>query len=788
MKLRPYQQAAVDAIFKAWETCTSTLVVLPTGCGKTIVFASVIKRLLSSPATFNFVSSRLGNEHSSDQQTNRPTDHLSPTESPSVCAGQPSVSEYPPRVSEPEGASGRGAQVEKFRPCSAGRLIGCSDDSSEERQNDSKEDRALKASGHPNHQTPITTPRVMVLAHREELITQARDKIMTVTNADVQIEMADFHVTEYFGKKADVVVSTVQTQIAPLRPTHQSPTTNHQLLTTNHQSPTTNHQLLTTNHQSPNRRFTNFDPSEFAALVIDEAHHATARSYRECVDYYTQNPNCRVLGVTATPDRADESALGQVFETVAYEYTVNDAIKDGWLVPIRQQLVKVESLDFSGVSTSAGDLNQAELSEVMEDEKNLHGIVSPVLEICRGRKTILFAASVKQAERICEIINRPNQSPTTNNQSPIVADWICGATPKEERRRKLEKFKRGETDVMCNVGILTEGFDDSEVEVIVMARPTKSRALYAQMAGRATRPSAEIADKLGLVEDSLDSSAESHFVGEGLPSELSSDQQTNRPTGHLSPTESPSVCAGQPTVSEAQKSTHHPWSVGRLFGCSDGSSRKRPNDSKEDCALDASESVSSRAAKLRREMIAKSTKPSCLIVDFVGNSGRHKLITTTDILGGKEDDDEEVRVRAKKIIEERGEEDTAEAIAEARKEIEERKAAEAKRRAFIQAKAQFVTIEVDPLNIYDLPPVEERPSDRGRRLSLRQEAILRERLKVDPVKVGYAKGKQLIEEMFRRMNAGLATLPQQKQLRRLGFPAPMRFAEASRALTRAFRK
>ena len=528
----------------------------------------------------------------------------------------------------------------------------------------------------------------MVLAHREELITQARDKIMTVTDADVQIEMADFHVTEYFGKKADVVVSTVQTQCSVVGKSVAGSWS------------VPENQLPTTNHQQPNRRFCKFTPSEFAALVIDEAHHATARSYRECIDYYTQNPNCRVLGVTATPDRADESALGQVFETVAYEYTVNDAIKDGWLVPIRQQLVKVESLDFSGVSTSAGDLNQAELSEVMEDEKNLHGIVSPVLEICRGRKTILFAASVKQAERICEIINRHSTSGVRPDGIPsegcrFLADWVCGATPKDERRRKIQAFKDGKIDVICNVGVLTEGFDDSEVEIIVMARPTKSRALYAQMAGRATRPSADIAAKLG---------------DEELPG-------------------------------------------------------------------------------IRCSMIATSSKPSCLIVDFVGNSGRHKLITTTDILGGKEID-EEVLSRARAYMREKSDQgeavDTAEAIAEARKEIEERKAAEAKRRAFIQAKAQFVTIEVDPLNIYDLPPVEERPSDRGRHLSLRQEAILRERLKVDPAKVGYAKGKQLIEEMFRRMNAGLATLPQQKQLRRFGLVAPMRFAEASRALSRAF--
>ena len=124
----------------------------------------------------------------------------------------------------------------------------------------------------------------MVLAHREELITQARDKITAIVpEADVQIEMADFKVVDYFGKKADVVVSTVQTQCAG---------------------------------PDDSRRMTKFDPSEFAAVVVDEAHHATARSYRECIDHYCQNENCRVLGVTATPDRADETALGNVFVTV----------------------------------------------------------------------------------------------------------------------------------------------------------------------------------------------------------------------------------------------------------------------------------------------------------------------------------------------------------------------------------------------------------------------------------------------------------------------------------------
>ena len=654
MKLRNYQTNAVNAIFDAWQKFKSVLVVLPTGCGKTVVFASVIKRLLDSPAAFNSVGEGLSSELSSDQQTNRPTDHVSPTESPSDCAGQPSVSE---------------AQDENNHPCSAGRLFGCSDESSRKRQNDSKEGHALNASECPN-------PRVIVLAHREELVTQARDKITSIVpEADVQIEMADFTVADYFGKKADVVVSTVQTQCASCP------------------------RSATTENAQP-KRMAKFDPSEFAAVVVDEAHHATARSYRECIDHYCQNENCRVLGVTATPDRADETALGNVFDTVAFEYTVTDAIEDGWLVPIRQKLVKVESLDFTGVSTSAGDLNSAELAEVMEDEKNLHGIVSPVLEICKGRRTILFASSVKHADRISEIINRSGK---------MKAEFVSGLTPKEERRAKLEAFKAGEIDVLCNVGVLTEGFDDSGVEVVVMARPTKSRALYAQMAGRATRPAAEIADKLGEVEE---------------------------------------------------------WNC--QFSTS-GKDSAFPLD----------------AAAMRRKMIADSSKPSCLIVDFVGNSGRHKLVTTLDILSGKDIDEEAIRTRARKIIEASPDgTDTADAIAEARKEIAERKARDAKRREFIQASAKFVEIEVDPFNIYDLPPVERMANDRTRRLSLKQEMLLRTRLHVDPQQLGYARSNQLLQEFFRRANSGLASLPQSKLLKRFGIDVPLRSDEAKRIIDR----
>ena len=97
------------------------------------------------------------------------------------------------------------------------------------------------------------------------------------------------------------------------------------------------------------RRMQRFNPYEFGLLIIDEAHHAPAQSYRRVIDYYGQNPELRVLGVTATPDRKDEQALGKVFDSVAFDYELPQAIDDGWLVPIRQEFIVCEDLDFSSI-------------------------------------------------------------------------------------------------------------------------------------------------------------------------------------------------------------------------------------------------------------------------------------------------------------------------------------------------------------------------------------------------------------------------------------------------------
>lgn len=539
MKLRDYQAAAAEGVFREWQEHASALAVLPTGLGKTVLFAEIIRRMHE-----------------------------------------------------------RGA-------------------------------------------------RAMVLAHREELITQAADKIRRVTGLEAQIEMGEYHVSPMFGEMPPVVVSTVQTHCAG---------------------------------GDGGGRMSKFDPQDFGLVVIDEAHHATAGTYRRCIDWYRQNPDCKVLGVTATPDRADEAALGQVFESVAYEYGVLEAIQNGWLVPIEQQMVTVGSLDFSAVRTTAGDLNQGDLAEVMESERNLQGIAAPTVEICGEKRAIVFAATVEQAERLCEIINR---------YKPDRAAWICGKTDKDDRRRMLADFKAGRLQYVVNVGVLTEGFDDAGVEVVVMARPTKSRALYAQMAGRGTRPAEEVASKLGDI----------------------------------------------PTAAER-------------------------------CA-----------------MIRGSRKPSCLIVDFAGNAGRHRLCCSADILGGNIDD--EVVAEVTRRVRENGKPvDMTAELEKVKAEIAERKKREAAKRARLQARAEFLVTKIDPFNEWDLTPVQERGWDRHRHFSPKQAQVLLERIGVDPEKIPYGQGKQLLDEYFRRIQTGMASLKQAALLKKRGFSMPLRHDMAGRMIGR----
>lgn len=329
MKLRPYQEAAIESVVQGWGKHQGMLLVLPTGTGKTVIFADLIRRL--------------------------------------------------------------------------------------------------------------KTGRALVLAHRRELVRQAADKIAAISGDEPEIEMASSRADMGF-LRAKCVVSSVQTMI---------------------------------------KRKQRFDPGEFRLVIIDEAHHSAARSYREIIEHYAANPQCRVIGVTATPDRADNQGLRAVFEEAVFNYQLPDAIDDGWLVPVRQHMVEVHDLDLSQVKTVAGDFNQRQLAAVMEQERAVHEVVAPTLDIVGDRCAIVFCASIDQAEAVEVLLNR---------YRPGCATVIHSKLDDDLRHDRVRAWRQGDHNFLVNVGILTEGFDHPGVEYVVIARPTKSRSLYAQMVGRGTRP------------------------------------------------------------------------------------------------------------------------------------------------------------------------------------------------------------------------------------------------------------------------------------------------------------
>jgi superfamily II DNA or RNA helicase len=274
--------------------------------------------------------------------------------------------------------------------------------------------------------------RVLVLAHRDELVTQARDRLEQMTGELVEIEQAQLH-----SHRARIVVGSVQSVYRPDRL-----------------------ERLRKN-------------GEFGLVIIDEAHHAVSATYQSVLEAF---PQAKVLGVTATPDRADEKALGKVFDDVAYQMDLRAGIDHGYLVPVRGKAVEIKEIDLDLVRTSGDDLSVEQLNA--KTLPGVEGIVKGMLHHSGTKQGILFFPGVECAELAAERLNaiRPNS-----------AAFVSGATPTDERRRVMDQFKAGEIQFLSNCMVATEGFDAPTAAVIGLARPTKSRSLYAQMVGRGTR-------------------------------------------------------------------------------------------------------------------------------------------------------------------------------------------------------------------------------------------------------------------------------------------------------------
>lgn len=216
--------------------------------------------------------------------------------------------------------------------------------------------------------------------------------------------------------------------------------------------------------------------------LVHNCHHATSPSYTKALDWFGP---AKVLGVTATPDRGDEQALGKAFESVAYVFDIEQGIEDGCLVPLRGQHVDVDAVDLSAVAKSAGDLQAGDLDEVMTTA--VAGIVHETLRLHPERPAVAFFPGVRSAEFAAQ---------TFNEKRPGSACFISGATPKEERAMLVRDFKAGRYHYLCNCMVATEGFDAPRASMIIHGRPTLSRALYAQITGRGTRVLPGVVDSI----------------------------------------------------------------------------------------------------------------------------------------------------------------------------------------------------------------------------------------------------------------------------------------------------
>jgi len=271
--------------------------------------------------------------------------------------------------------------------------------------------------------------RVLVLAHRGELLEQAADKLARSTGLQCAVEKAE---QACMGSWFRVVVGSVQTL-------------------------------------QREKRLAQFPEDYFDAIIIDEAHHALADGYQRVLEHF---PAARVLGVTATPDRGDMKNLGQVFDSLAYEYTLPRAVQEGYLAPIKALTVPLK-LDISGVGIQNGDYKAGEVGTALEPY--LHQIAEVIARECAQRKTVIFLPLVKTAQKMRDILRSHGMK----------ADEVNGESP--DRAEILARFDRGETNVLCNAMLLTEGWDCPSVDCIVVLRPTKQRGLYCQMVGRGTR-------------------------------------------------------------------------------------------------------------------------------------------------------------------------------------------------------------------------------------------------------------------------------------------------------------
>ena len=344
--------------------------------------------------------------------------------------------------------------------------------------------------------------RVLVLAHLEELLQNARDELRAITGEPVGTER---------GKE-----------------THEG------------------ERIVVGLIQSVSRRLKRFRRDHFSLIIIDEAHHAASDAYRELLDYFE---TARVVGLTATDSRADGRALP--FESCSYRMGIREGIDQGYLVPVRGRRVFIESFDLTRIKRTdggSGDFDEADLDN--ELVKNTHAIADVMVADYPFDKAILFFPGCASARLTAELLNE---------REPGSAVYVDGTITGDERRKLIDKLRNGESRFLCNVGIATEGFNWPEASVIAMCAPTLSKPAYVQRAGRGTRPLAGLLNGLSTSADRKAAIAASNkpsmlildFVGNSANLDLiSADNFLEEAPSLSSKEEEPELPKEEPTLDE----------------------------------------------------------------------------------------------------------------------------------------------------------------------------------------------------------------------------------------------
>lgn len=330
--------------------------------------------------------------------------------------------------------------------------------------------------------------RTLILVHRDELISQTVEK-MSIIWPETLVGIVKAERNELLPP---VIVASVQTLSQP-------------------------------------RRLAQLNP-EFGLVISDEAHHAVAPQWRRILDHVRAGERSLHVGFTATPNRADGVGLGAVFDKVVFRKTITEMIEAGYLVPPKGVTVKTR-VDISGVRQNGGDWSDAALESVLNVANRNQLIVDAHAKHAVGRKAIVFTAGVRHAKDLAETFNRAG----------VRAAAVDGSTPLMERRRLLTAFRDGRLQVLANHGVLSEGYDESSVSAIILARPTQSQGLYCQVVGRGLR--LHPGKKDCLVIDVADNAGRHRLVQ--LPDLLGRKTETSQSAGTHGQTEEAAAPLGK---------------------------------------------------------------------------------------------------------------------------------------------------------------------------------------------------------------------------------------------------